>query len=168
MTFFGFLCSGTGSEKDGMHHMVSKTRGIITLYRHQKAAFAITSKRGPAPKAPKAPSADLPPGSVLGADNDEVKESATAIGYRPGSANASVLSVQSKKPFLVQRRGAELSLTTVARHFGADLTKALPYLWESTIGPLRAVVTENQSVGTSTEPKLEVLRVETSTVFLGL
>lgn len=37
---------------------------------------------------------------------------------------------------------------TVARHFGSDLTKALPYLWENTIGPLRAVVTDAQCVGT--------------------
>ncbi|EPY82001.1 TATA-binding protein-associated factor 172-like protein [Camelus ferus] len=33
----------SNSEKDGMHHTVTKHRGIITLYRHQKAAFAITS-----------------------------------------------------------------------------------------------------------------------------
>uniref|UniRef100_H3CEF8 B-TFIID TATA-box binding protein associated factor 1 n=1 Tax=Tetraodon nigroviridis TaxID=99883 RepID=H3CEF8_TETNG len=111
---------GGGSEKDGTHHMVNKTRGIITLYRHQKAAFAITSKRGPAPKAPKPPNADLPPGSILGADSDE-----------------------SKKPFLIQRRGAELSLTTIARHFGADLTRSLPYLWENTIGPLSRVTYAN-------------------------
>lgn len=65
---------GGGLEKDGMHHMVNTTRGIITLYRHQKAAFAITSKRGPAPKAPKAPSTDLPPGSILSTDNDEVQK----------------------------------------------------------------------------------------------
>lgn len=37
---------------------------------------------------------------------------------------------------------------TVARHFGSGLTESLPYLWENTIGPLRAVVTEKQSVGT--------------------
>uniref|UniRef100_A0A671UYF7 B-TFIID TATA-box binding protein associated factor 1 n=1 Tax=Sparus aurata TaxID=8175 RepID=A0A671UYF7_SPAAU len=115
---------GPGLEKEGTHHMVNKTRGIITLYRHQRAAFAITSKRGPAPKAPKTPSTELPPGSTIGTDNDE-----------------------SKKPFLIQRRGAEFSLTTVARHFGADLTKSLPYLWENTVGPLRAVVTENQCIG---------------------
>uniref|UniRef100_A0A4W6D9Z9 B-TFIID TATA-box binding protein associated factor 1 n=1 Tax=Lates calcarifer TaxID=8187 RepID=A0A4W6D9Z9_LATCA len=104
-----------GLEKDGMHHMVNKTRGIITLYRHQKAAFAITSKRGPAPKAPKPPSTELPPGSTISTDNDEVQ----------------------RKPFLIQRRGAEFSLTTVARHFGTNLTKSLPYLWENTVGPLR-------------------------------
>lgn len=114
---------GAGLEKDGMHHMVNKTRGIITLYRHQRAAFAITSKRGPAPKAPKGPSTELPPGSTLSSDNDE-----------------------SKKPFLIQRRGAEFSITTVARHFGKDLTKTLPYLWENTVGPLRAVVTENHCI----------------------
>uniref|UniRef100_A0A4W6D9I7 B-TFIID TATA-box binding protein associated factor 1 n=1 Tax=Lates calcarifer TaxID=8187 RepID=A0A4W6D9I7_LATCA len=108
-----------GLEKDGMHHMVNKTRGIITLYRHQKAAFAITSKRGPAPKAPKPPSTELPPGSTISTDNDE-----------------------SKKPFLIQRRGAEFSLTTVARHFGTNLTKSLPYLWENTVGPLRTVQLE--------------------------
>uniref|UniRef100_A0A4W6D9J5 B-TFIID TATA-box binding protein associated factor 1 n=1 Tax=Lates calcarifer TaxID=8187 RepID=A0A4W6D9J5_LATCA len=114
-----------GLEKDGMHHMVNKTRGIITLYRHQKAAFAITSKRGPAPKAPKPPSTELPPGSTISTDNDEVQ----------------------RKPFLIQRRGAEFSLTTVARHFGTNLTKSLPYLWENTVGPLRTVVTENQRIG---------------------
>lgn len=54
---------GPNSDKDGMHHTVTKHRGIITLYRHQKAAFAITSRRGPTPKAPKAPIADLPTGS---------------------------------------------------------------------------------------------------------
>ncbi|KAM9847490.1 TATA-binding protein-associated factor 172 [Aulostomus maculatus] len=114
---------GSGLEKDGMHHMVNKTRGIITLYRHQKAAFAITSKRGPVPKAPKAPATELPPGSTISTDNDE-----------------------SKKPFLIQRRGAEFSLTTIARHFGANLTKSLPYLWENTVGPLRTVVNENQVI----------------------
>ncbi|XP_041865492.1 TATA-binding protein-associated factor 172 [Melanotaenia boesemani] len=114
---------GGGLEKDGMHHMVSKTRGIITLYRHQRAAFAITSKRGPAPKAPKTPTTELPPGSTIGTDNDE-----------------------SKKPFLIQRRGADFSLTTIARHFGADLTKCLPYLWDNTVGPLRTVALENKSI----------------------
>ncbi|XP_068183061.1 TATA-binding protein-associated factor 172 [Antennarius striatus] len=114
---------GSGLEKDGLHHIVNKTRGIITLYRHQRAAFVITSKRGPSPKAPKTPATDLPPGSTISADNDE-----------------------TKKPFLIQRRGAEFSLTTVARYFGADLTKSLPYLWENTVGPLRAVVTDSQCI----------------------
>ncbi|XP_037321187.2 TATA-binding protein-associated factor 172 [Pungitius pungitius] len=114
---------GSVLEKDCIHHMVNKTRGIITLYRHQRAAFAITSKRGPAPKAPKNPTTELPPGSSICTDNDE-----------------------NKKPFLIQRRGAEFSLTTVAKHFGADFTKSLPYLWENTVGPLRTVVTENQQI----------------------
>lgn len=62
-------------EKDGMHHVVNKTRGIITLYRHQRAAFAVTSKRGPAPKAPKTQS-ELPPGSSISSDGDEVLRAA--------------------------------------------------------------------------------------------
>ncbi|KAM6916245.1 TATA-binding protein-associated factor 172 [Xenentodon cancila] len=119
---------GSGMERDSMHHMVNKTRGIITLYRHQRAAFAITSKRGPAPKAPKTPATELPPGSTIGTDNDE-----------------------SKKPFLIQRRGAEFSLTTIARHFGADLTKSLPYLWENTVGPLRTAVSENHCIDRETQ-----------------
>ncbi|KAM9804251.1 TATA-binding protein-associated factor 172 [Neosynchiropus ocellatus] len=113
---------GDSVEKD-THHMVNQNRGIITLYRHQKAAFAITSKRGPVPRAPKAPSTELPPGSTISTENDE-----------------------TKKPFLIQRRGAEFSLTTIARHFGSELTKSLPYLWENTVGPLRIVVNENQSM----------------------
>lgn len=58
-----------------MHHTVTKHKGIITLYRHQKAAFAITSRRGPTPKAPKAPVVDLPPGSSgsIPTELDEVK-----------------------------------------------------------------------------------------------
>lgn len=70
--FLFALPLGAGLEKDGLHHMVNKTRGIITLYRHQKAAFAITSKRGPTPKAPKTSTTELPPGSTLSTDNDEV------------------------------------------------------------------------------------------------
>lgn len=31
---------GPNSDKDGMHHTVTKHKGIITLYRHQKAAFS--------------------------------------------------------------------------------------------------------------------------------
>lgn len=110
-------CKATVSEKDGMHHMVNKTKGIITLYRHQRAAFAITSKRGPAPKPPKTSPNDPPPGSSISTETDE-----------------------SKKPILIQRRGAEFSLMTVARHFGPGLTKDLPCLWESMIGPLKALV----------------------------
>ncbi|XP_054654807.1 TATA-binding protein-associated factor 172 isoform X1 [Dunckerocampus dactyliophorus] len=110
---------GSGLEKDCLHHMVNKTRGILTLYRHQRAAFAITSKRGPVPKSSKTPSTELPPGSIVGIDNDE------------------------RKPFLIQRRGAEFSLTTISKHFGADLTRSLPYLWENTVGPLRTVVNES-------------------------
>ncbi|XP_017290585.1 TATA-binding protein-associated factor 172 isoform X3 [Kryptolebias marmoratus] len=117
-----------GLEKDGIHHMVNKTRGIITLYRHQKAAFAITSKRGPAPKAPKTPTAELPPGSTISTDNDE-----------------------TKKPLLIQRRGAEFTLTTIARHFGANLTKCLPYLWENTVGPLRTVAMANLCIDRSAQ-----------------
>ncbi|XP_010789213.1 TATA-binding protein-associated factor 172-like, partial [Notothenia coriiceps] len=113
----------SGSGLDCTHHMVNKTRGIITLYRHQRAAFAITSKRGPTPKAPKTPTTELPPGSTISSDNDE-----------------------SKKPLLIQRRGAEFSLTTVARHFGSNFTKSLPYLWENTVGPLRTAVTEKQHI----------------------
>ncbi|XP_077585999.1 TATA-binding protein-associated factor 172 [Stigmatopora nigra] len=113
---------GNNLDKDCPHHMVTKTRGIMTLYRHQRAAFAITSKRGPVPKSSKTPPSDLPPGSAIGLENDE------------------------RKPCLIQRRGAEFSLTTIARHFGADLTKSLPYLWENTVGPLRAVVDKNNDI----------------------
>ncbi|XP_030628139.1 TATA-binding protein-associated factor 172 [Chanos chanos] len=109
-----------GSEKDSPHHTVSKTKGIITLYRHQKAAFAITSKRGPTPKTAKTLTNDLPPGSsALSTETDE-----------------------NKKPCLIQRRGAEFSLTTIAKHFGTELTTALPYLWESMTGPLKAVLND--------------------------
>ncbi|TRZ04212.1 hypothetical protein DNTS_006480, partial [Danionella cerebrum] len=101
------------ADKDAMHHMVNKTKGIITLYRHQKAAFAITSKRGPSPKTTKSNN-DLPVGGSITLETDE-----------------------SKKPCLIQRRGAEFCLMTVARHFGKDLTETLPYLWESMVGPLR-------------------------------
>lgn len=67
---------GPNSDRDGMHHTVTKHRGIITLYRHQKAAFAITSRRGPTPKAPKAQIPDLPTGSSgnIPTELDEVNQ----------------------------------------------------------------------------------------------
>lgn len=107
---------GSGSDKDGAQHMVTNTRGIITLYLHQRAAFALTSKRGPASKPARNSSGDMAPNNTA-LDADE-----------------------SKKPCLIQRRGAELTLTTIAKHFGAELTTVLPYLWEFMTGPLRSIV----------------------------
>ncbi|XP_042712731.1 TATA-binding protein-associated factor 172 isoform X3 [Chrysemys picta bellii] len=107
---------GPNSERDGMHHTVTKHRGIITLYRHQKAAFAITSRRGPTPKAPKAQIADLPTGS---------------------SGNIATELDEAQKPYIVQRRGAEFALSTIAKHFGAEMVLGLPHLWDAMVGPLR-------------------------------
>ncbi|NXO33075.1 BTAF1 factor, partial [Locustella ochotensis] len=107
---------GPNSDKDGMQHTVTKHRGIITLYRHQKAAFAITSRRGPTPKAPKAPIADLPTGSS-GSIPTELDE--------------------AQKPYVVQRRGAEFALSTIAKHFGAEMATGLPHLWDAMVGSLR-------------------------------
>ncbi|KAF4791370.1 TATA-binding protein-associated factor 172 isoform X1 [Turdus rufiventris] len=107
---------GPNSDKDGMQHTVTKHRGIITLYRHQKAAFAITSRRGPTPKAPKAPIADLPTGSS-GSIPTELDE--------------------AQKPYVVQRRGAEFALSTIAKHFGAEMATGLPHLWDAMVGLLR-------------------------------
>ncbi|XP_029465800.1 TATA-binding protein-associated factor 172 [Rhinatrema bivittatum] len=109
---------GINSEKDGMHHIVSKYRGIITLYRHQQAAFAITSRRGPTPKAPKTQSADLPTGS---------------------SGNLAAEFDEAQKLYVVQRRGAEYTLSTVAKHFGSAMATGLPHLWETMVGPLRNI-----------------------------
>ncbi|KAB0406436.1 hypothetical protein E2I00_011546, partial [Balaenoptera physalus] len=113
---------GSNSEKDGMHHTVTKHRGIITLYRHQKAAFAITSRRGPTPKAVKAQIADLPAG---------------------GSGNILVELDEAQKPYLVQRRGAEFALTTIVKHFGGEMAVKLPHLWDAMVGPLRNTIDIN-------------------------
>ncbi|XP_053306351.1 TATA-binding protein-associated factor 172 isoform X2 [Spea bombifrons] len=111
---------GSNSDKDGMYHTVNKFKGIITLYRHQQAAFAVTSRRGPAPKAVKSQVADLPAGSG---------------GHLPQE------SEEIQKLHLIQRRGAEFTLSTIARHFGGDLVTGLPYLWDATVGPLRSNIT---------------------------
>ncbi|KAF5911203.1 hypothetical protein HPG69_019571 [Diceros bicornis minor] len=113
---------GSNSEKDGMHHTVTKLRGIITLYRHQKAAFAITSRRGPTPKAVKAQIADLPAGS---------------------SGNILVELDEAQKPYLVQRRGAEFALTTIVKHFGGEMAVKLPHLWDAMVGPLKNTIDVN-------------------------
>ncbi|KAM7073998.1 TATA-binding protein-associated factor 172 isoform 1-T1 [Molossus nigricans] len=117
---------GSSSEKDGMHHTVTKHRGIITLYRHQKAAFAITSRRGPTPKAVKAQIADLPAGS---------------------SGNILVELDEAQKPYLVQRRGAEFALTTIVKHFGGEMAVKLPHLWDAMVGPLRNTIDINNFDG---------------------
>ncbi|XP_078007124.1 TATA-binding protein-associated factor 172 isoform X5 [Phascolarctos cinereus] len=110
---------GQNTDKDGMHHTVTKHRGIITLYRHQKAAFAITSRRGPTPKAAKAQLADFPPGS---------------------SGNIPAELDEAQKPYLVQRRGAEFALSTIVKHFGCEMAVKLPHLWDAMVGPLRNMI----------------------------
>ncbi|XP_066457101.1 TATA-binding protein-associated factor 172 isoform X2 [Eleutherodactylus coqui] len=107
---------GFNSEKDGACHTVTKHRGIITLYRHQQAAFALTSRRGPTPKASRSQVADLPTGSG---------------GHTPAESD------ENHKQHLIQRRGAEFTLATIAKHFACNLATGLPHLWESMVGPLR-------------------------------
>ncbi|KAL7990489.1 hypothetical protein Chor_013919 [Crotalus horridus] len=107
---------GSNSDRDGMHHTVTKHRGIITLYRHQKAAFAITSRRGPTPKATKAQIGDLPAST---------------------SGNVTTELDEAQKPYIVQRRGAEFALSTIAKHFGDEMAVGLPYLWDTMVGSLK-------------------------------
>ncbi|KAG8135443.1 hypothetical protein E2320_008472, partial [Naja naja] len=107
---------GSNSERDGMHHTVTKHRGIITLYRHQKAAFAITSRRGPTPKATKAQIGDLPAST---------------------SGNVTTELDEAQKPYIVQRRGAEFALSTIAKHFGDEMAVGLPHLWDTMVGSLK-------------------------------
>ncbi|XP_053548913.1 TATA-binding protein-associated factor 172 [Bombina bombina] len=113
---------GLNSEKDGMYLTVTKHKGIITLYRHQRAAFAITSKRGPTPKVQKCQMGDLPAGS---------------------SSNMAVEPDETQRQHLIQRRGAEFTLSTIAKHFACDLATGLPQLWEAMVGTLKS----NISVG---------------------
>ncbi|XP_063818105.1 TATA-binding protein-associated factor 172 isoform X2 [Pseudophryne corroboree] len=108
---------GSNSEKDGACHTVTKHRGIITLYRHQQAAFAITSRRGPIPKATRAQVSELPTGSG---------------GHGPPESD------EAQKQQLIQRRGAEFTLATIAKHFACDLAIGLPHLWEAMVGLLRS------------------------------
>ncbi|KAK9400724.1 hypothetical protein NXF25_011438 [Crotalus adamanteus] len=107
---------GSNSDRDGMHHTVTKHRGIITLYRHQKAAFAITSRRGPTPKATKAQIGDLPAST---------------------SGNVTTELDEAQKPYIVQRRGAEFALSTIAKHFGDEMAVGLPHLWDTMVGSLK-------------------------------
>uniref|UniRef100_A0A670YLS6 B-TFIID TATA-box binding protein associated factor 1 n=1 Tax=Pseudonaja textilis TaxID=8673 RepID=A0A670YLS6_PSETE len=107
---------GSNSERDGMHHTVTKHRGIITLYRHQKAAFAITSRRGPTPKSTKAQIGDLPAST---------------------SGNVTTELDEAQKPYIVQRRGAEFALSTIAKHFGDEMAVGLPHLWDTMVGSLK-------------------------------
>ncbi|KAM8924786.1 TATA-binding protein-associated factor 172 [Pelodytes ibericus] len=113
---------GPNSEKDGLYHAVTKLKGIIMLYRHQQAAFAVTSRRGPTPKATKSQVGDLAAGS---------------------GGHGSLESDEAQKQQAIQRRGAEFTLSTIARHFACDMTTGLPHLWEAMVGPLR----NNISVG---------------------
>ncbi|XP_077114676.1 TATA-binding protein-associated factor 172 isoform X1 [Ranitomeya variabilis] len=107
---------GSNSDKDGACLTVTKHRGIVTLYRHQQAAFAVTSRRGPVPKAAKSQVADLP----------------TGCGVSPPAE-----CEENPKQHIVQRRGAEYTLATIAKHFACNLATGLPHLWEATVGPLR-------------------------------
>lgn len=53
------------------------------------------------------------------------------------------IQFQAQKPYLVQRRGAEFALTTIVKHFGGEMAKKLPHLWDAMIGPLRNMIDIN-------------------------
>lgn len=48
-----------------------------------------------------------------------------------------IVQFQAQKPYVVQRRGAEFALSTIAKHFGAEMAKGLPHLWDAMVGSLR-------------------------------
>ncbi|MEJ1276436.1 B-TFIID TATA-box binding protein associated factor 1 [Cricetulus griseus] len=48
-----------------------------------------------------------------------------------------------QKPYLVQRRGAEFALTTIVKHFGAEMAVKLPHLWDAMVGPLTTMIDLN-------------------------
>ena len=45
----------------------------------------------------------------------------------------------SKRQLLIQRRGAKLALTAIARDAGTNLQEKLPLLWDVMFGPVAAV-----------------------------
>jgi len=47
--------------------------------------------------------------------------------------------MKSKRQLLVQRRGAMLALTAIARDAAANLREQLPSFWDATFGPVTAV-----------------------------
>ncbi|XP_078611730.1 TATA-binding protein-associated factor 172-like isoform X3 [Branchiostoma floridae x Branchiostoma japonicum] len=93
---------------------VSKTSGILTLVRQQRdAAIATASRRGGRSRKNLGLKVDME--AILAEDDEAQKQAA------------------------VQVRGAGLVLTQIARHFGSELTTALPNLWEATVGALSSV-----------------------------
>lgn len=50
---------------------------------------------------------------------------------------------QNRKKLRVQRRGATLAFTSLARHFGDELPQKLPKLWEFITEPFATVMTES-------------------------
>lgn len=53
------------------------------------------------------------------------------------------IGFQGQKPYLVQRRGAEFALTTIVKHFGAEMAVKLPHLWDAMVGPLKSMIDLN-------------------------
>lgn len=50
-----------------------------------------------------------------------------------------MFSTQTQEQHQIQRRGASLALTTIARVFGDDLPTSLPTLWENVVEPLQGL-----------------------------
>jgi len=50
-----------------------------------------------------------------------------------------VCVMKSKRQLLVQRRGAMLALTAIARDAAANLQEKLPSFWDAMFGPVTAV-----------------------------
>lgn len=51
-------------------------------------------------------------------------------------------SFQARKLLRIQRRGATLALTSLAKYFGDELPEKLPKLWEFVTEPLEKVMTD--------------------------
>jgi hypothetical protein len=50
-----------------------------------------------------------------------------------------VFQFQTQKQNQIQRRGANLALTTVTRVFGDEILSSLPTLWENMVDPLQGL-----------------------------